>query len=250
MSMPKLAVFDLTDCEGCELQIINLKEKMLQLLEHVDIVNWRLVEESDKEGPFDVALVEGCAQTEHDIQLIKELREKTRILVALGACACIGGIPSLATGRRERRKLFDIVYGPEYKPKALDTRPIQSYVKVDFHINGCPVTLQELEKYAVRFLLGRRPRQTPFPVCMECKFRENECLLIQNKVCLGPITQGGCEAICIAEGKHCYGCHGPFIAANMEGMKTRLEEFLSDSEIDDHLSIFLRSTAEYERVYE
>ena len=101
----------------------------------------------------------------------------------------------------------------------------------------------------MKLLLGGLPKQISFPVCLECKFRENECLLIQDKICLGPITQAGCDAICIAEGKHCYGCYGPFAGANIEAMKERLSHFLTDSQIKSHFNLFLRATSEYQGIY-
>ena len=139
MSKPSMAIFDLTDCEGCELQIINLKEKFLEILEYVEITNWRLVEEMHESGSYDVAVIEGSAQTDDDIEILKNARNQATYVIALGACACIGGIPSLAGGEKERREFFDLIYGPEYKPKAKESKPIDAYIDVDFYINGCPV---------------------------------------------------------------------------------------------------------------
>jgi sulfhydrogenase subunit delta len=249
MGKPAIAVFDLTDCEGCEVQIINLKEDVLNIVEHSDIINWRLVEEEHKSGPFDVALVEGSAQTDEDISLLQQVRKQSTYLIGLGACACIGGIPSLSGDARERERLFNIVYGPQYEPKARESKPIDAYVKVDYYINGCPVNRVELERVISKLLMGGFPRQLPYPVCLECKFQGNECLLVKEKVCLGPITQAGCGAVCVTQGKRCYGCQGPYKAANLQAMQARLREFITDTEIKNHLSMFLESTPEFERLY-
>ena len=245
---PKIAIFDLTDCEGCELQIINLKDKLLTLLDKVEVTNWRLAKAKNESGPYDISLVEGSAQTQEEIDLLKDLREKTKYLIGLGACACIGGIPSIVGEKKEREHLFKLIYGPEYKPRAKTSKPINAYVSVDFYINGCPVHFPELERVLTNLLFNRLPERLGYPVCLECKFRENECLLVKDKPCLGPITQAGCQAICITEGKYCYGCQGPFKAANMKAINTRLKQFIKDREIKNYLNLFLKATKEYNKV--
>lgn len=245
MNKLKLAIFDLTDCEGCELQIINLKEKLLEILNHAEITNWRIVKEENSNGPFDIALVEGSAMTQEEIDLLKELRKKTKYLIGLGACACIGGIPSITGNKKEREKLFKLVYGKDYKPRAPESKPIDAYIPVDFYIHGCPVHFPELERVITSFLFGRFPEKLGYPVCMECKFRENSCVLIKNKPCLGPVTQAGCKAVCVTNGKYCYGCQGPTKDANIKAIKTRLKQFLSDKDIENYLNLFLKDTKEY-----
>jgi len=247
MKKIKLAIFDLTDCEGCELQIINLKEKLLTILEKVEITTWRLVKEKNSPGPFDIALVEGSAHTKEEIALLKELREKSNYLAALGSCATIGGISSIVGKAKERKKLFQLIYGPKYRPKAKTSKPIGAYIPVDFYLCGCPVSLSELERVITHLLFGRIPEKLPYPVCLECKLKENECLLIKDQPCLGPITQAGCQAICITEGKYCYGCQGPTKEANIKALKNRFSQFLKNKEIENYLSLFLKATKEYQK---
>lgn len=246
MKKTKLAIFDLTDCEGCELQIINLKDKLLAILDNAEIIAWRLLQQEKKNSePIDIALVEGAAMTSDEIRLLKDLRQKAKYVIALGACACIGGIPAISGGEKEREKLFNLVYGRNYKPKAKTVKPIDAYIPIDYHINGCPVHFPELERVITNLLFGRFPERPGYPVCLECKFRENECVLIKDKPCLGPITQAGCDAICIAEGKYCYGCQGPFKAANVKAWQKRVRTFTKDSEIKNYLNLFLNGTKEY-----
>ncbi len=248
MQKLKIAIFDLTDCEGCELQIINLKEKLLAILDNAEIINWRLIKQENDPGPMDIALVEGSAMTKEEIELLKNLRGKTKYLIGLGACACIGGIPSIVGDKKEKEKLFSLIYGKNYKPKAPESKPINTYVPVDFYIHGCPVHFPELERVITSFLFGRFPEKLGYPVCMECKFRENSCVLIKNKPCLGPVTQAGCKAICVTNGKYCYGCQGPAKDANMKVIKTRLKQFLSDEETENYLNLFLKATKEFKEV--
>jgi len=88
---PKIAIFDLTDCEGCELQFLSLKEKLLEFAEDFDIAAWRLVQPSADPLPqVDVAIVQGTVITQKDRDTLKAIRQNSKILVALGECARTG----------------------------------------------------------------------------------------------------------------------------------------------------------------
>ena len=245
----KLAIFDLTDCEGCELQIINLKEKLLTLSDKVEISNWRMAQNKNQKESFDISLIEGSVITKHEIDLIKKLRKKSKIIIAFGSCASIGGIPSIIGEKNERKKLFSKIYSKKYKPKGLEAKPIDNYIKVDYYLNGCPVSISEIERILTSFLIGKLPKAVTYPVCLECKFSENNCLLVNDKICLGPIIQGGCGAICIQEGKYCYGCQGLIKDANIKALKKRLKDFLPEKEIKNYLSMFLKNTKEFKNIY-
>ena len=58
MQKPKISIYDFTDCEGCQIKLIELKEKLLILEKRIDIVNWRLGQENNKPGPFDISLID------------------------------------------------------------------------------------------------------------------------------------------------------------------------------------------------
>src|SRR5512136_298264 len=88
---PRVAVFDFADCEGCELEIADLEEEILELLEIVDIVSFREVMKEHSDS-YDIAIVEGSIMRPMDENRLKSIRSKAKILVALGACACIGGV--------------------------------------------------------------------------------------------------------------------------------------------------------------
>ena len=236
----KLAIFDLTDCEGCEVSVINLKDNLLKVLDNVEILSWRLAQGKNKAGPFDIALIEGSAMTKDEINLLKDLREKSKVIVALGSCASIGGIPYLANDKTERKKLFKKIYGTKYKPLALEVKPLDAYIKVDYYLNGCPISPKELERIITSFLIGKFPKPIDYPVCLECKFSENNCLLVNDKTCLGPVTQAGCDAVCVSQGKYCYGCQGLVKDANIYALKNRLKDFLTKKEIENHLNLFLK----------
>jgi sulfhydrogenase subunit delta len=187
MKKPKVAIYDFTDCEGCEVKLVSLREKFLLMEKRLDIIDWRLGQEKRQFGPFDITIIEGTPITKHEIETLKKLREKSKILVGLGACACLGGIPGIID-KKEREKWYKKIYGREYKPKGIDSLPLTSYVKVDFLIHGCPVDENEIVRVIGDLLAGKTPKYRDYSVCFECKQANNKCRLLDGKPCLGPIT--------------------------------------------------------------
>lgn len=147
---PRIAIFDLTDCEGCELQFLGLKEKLLEFAQDYEIANWRLVQPSvswRSELPnIDVAIIQGTVITQPDIDLVKKVREKSKFVVAIGECARTGWIPTWIK-KEDRDKAVKYVYDENYKPKAIDALPVKNIVKVDMEIPGCPPEPALLEKF-------------------------------------------------------------------------------------------------------
>jgi len=230
---PKIAIYDLTDCEGCEVKIISLREKLLALEEKIDIVDWRLGQDKKEKGSFDICIIEGAPVTQNEIDLLKELRKESKVLIALGACASIAGIPGIMN-KKDRAEWYKKIYSPKYKPKGIDALPLSAYVNVDFMIHGCPVNENELVKIFEELLAGKKPHYRPYSVCFECKLAGNECRIINRQPCLGPITQGGCNAVCISSGSPCYGCFGIREEANINGLK----EILGEKEFKQYMSMF------------
>jgi coenzyme F420-reducing hydrogenase gamma subunit len=249
LDKPRIAVFDFTDCEGCEVEFINLKEKLLDLLGGVEIVNWRLAKEGNEPGPFDIAFIEGTPVTPHEQELLRQIRETSKYIVGLGACACTGGVPAIVDDERDREKFYKQVYPPEYKPVGTEAKPLSYYVKVDYLLNGCPVDKKEIERALCDFLAGKLPEDRDFPVCMECKISDNRCHLINDEPCLGPITRGGCGAFCITHGKHCYGCYGLVNDGNFDRMADKLSELEGEKEAERMLNMFMSESEEYKKRY-
>ena len=165
--MTKIAFFDLTDCEGCELQFLNLKEELLDFFQDFDVISWRLLQEDSLKKNYDLVFVTGSPMTPEEQRLIKAVRRNTRFLVALGSCAIMGGIPGTQVNETKRKKLVQYVYGPHYQPKATSAQPLKAYVKVDAEINGCPVDFQELKQFLTKIpsLLEKNPSPFPKGVC-------------------------------------------------------------------------------------
>jgi len=142
----KIAIFDLTDCEGCELQFLTLKEKLLELFENYEVANWRLLQEKGHKTKYDIAIVTGTPVKQSERDLLKMIRSQSKYLVALGYCATSGGIQGWVKPE-ERQKITEYVYNKKYKPLATEAKPISCYVKVDKEIPGCPANVKALEEF-------------------------------------------------------------------------------------------------------
>jgi len=233
---PRVAVFDFTGCEGCELQLANKEETLVPFLSSIEVASFREISSKDN-GAYDIAVVDGSITREDEVERLKQIRERAGILVALGSCACFGGVSRL-------KNAFDLaeanreVYGE--RPKAtLPTRSIAEVVPVDLKIPGCPVSKEEVERI-VQHLIWDVPYHFPaYPVCLECKQRFTVCLLERGQLCLGPITCAGCGAPCPAGGLGCWGCRGPAADPNYDEFFTiARERGYSEREVSERLSFF------------
>lgn len=208
MKKQKIAFFDFTCCEGCQLQVANMGEALLDILSIVDVVEFREVMSEKYDGILDAAIIEGSITTPHDIERIKKIRDRSKVLIAYGACATIGGI----NGMKNNFPLDEIrkyVYGKDFKNfDTEETKAVHQVVKVDYSINNCPVYIPELVK-VLKAVLAGIPYEVPdYAVCVECKQNENVCMYDKGIACMGPITKAGCNSWCINNGNICYGCRG------------------------------------------
>jgi len=221
---PRVAFFDFTGCEGCQLDALNLEgEELLDLVNAVDIVNFREVK-TDRQDDYDIAFVEGSITREAEIPRLKEIREKAKVVVALGACACIGGVNALKN-HMPMEEVLRIVYGDDAKNyDTIPARPVDAVVPVDYYVRGCPPVTAELVKVIKALLLGKKPDIPNHPVCVECKMAGNICVFEQGKTCLGPVTRAGCGAVCINAGRHCWGCRGLVDDPNLNSEKEVLQK--------------------------
>lgn len=204
---PRIAIFSLTSCEGCSLAILELEDQLLDLLGAVEIVNFR-EGMTERAWEIDIGLVDGAVTTPHDEEEIRHLRSCCSTLVAIGACACLGGVNTMKNPQGQDA-YGRAVYGQyaEWFPTA-DARPISAIVKVDYELPGCPMIKEEFLRLVKCVLAGRPFRLPTYPVCVECKKAGNLCLYEKGQICLGPITRAGCDAICPHFGSKCEGCRG------------------------------------------
>lgn len=206
-SKPKLAFFDFTDCEGCQLQFANMGMTLVELTQLVDIVKFREVISEDSED-YDVAVVEGSISTDNDVKRIKKIREKAKILIAMGACATTGGVNGIKN-RAPLETAKQRVYGEKAGiVNTINAMPVHKVVNVDYFINGCPVHLSEVVNVIKCVLMGKPYVVPNYAVCAECKMNENVCLYEKDQECLGALTKAGCNSWCVNNGNKCYGCRG------------------------------------------
>jgi coenzyme F420-reducing hydrogenase gamma subunit len=177
------------------------------------------------DGPYDLSLVEGSVSTPEQLDHLRRIRETSRTLVTIGACATAGGIQALRNGA-DVEELAAIVYArPDYVSTLAGATPVADHVAVDFELRGCPIDRGQLLELVSAYLAGRPPRITATSVCTECKARRVPCVLATSGTpCLGPVTQAGCGAICPAFGRGCYGCFGPCASPNTTALDAQLVE--------------------------
>jgi len=207
----RVAFFDFASCEGCQLQIANLEEEVLDLIEIVDVVSFREVmkEHSDE---YDIAVIEGSIMRPMDEERLRKIRSRSKILVAFGACACIGGVNKIRNQWSPDEVKKEVYGDADIKDNdyfnVYETKAVNEVVPVEYYIRGCPPNRDEIKKVITALAMGKKPEIPNYPVCVECKKNENECLFEQGKFCLGPITRAGCGAICPTHGSACDGCRG------------------------------------------
>jgi sulfhydrogenase subunit delta len=234
---PKVAVLKFASCDGCQLQLLNAEDELLTLAQEVDLAYFPEARTREVRGPYDVALVEGSITTPEDARRIVKVREDSRYLVTIGACAVAGGIQAL----RNWADIEDykrIVYpSPEFISALSTSTPISEHVRVDFELWGCPVDKQQLLGVIRSLLSGARPALPSYSVCMECKRRGATCVVVaRGEPCLGPVTRAGCGAVCPRMNRGCYGCFGPSDDPNIPSFTTLLQHLgLSADEIVRHL---------------
>ncbi len=205
---PKVAFFDFACCEGCQLQVANLGEALLDILNLVDVVEFREVMSEKWDDEYDLAIIEGSITTPHAEERIKKIRERSKKILAYGSCATIGGV----NGMKNNFELDEIrqsVYGKDADAfPTMPTRAVHQVIKVDYVVTGCPIYPPEFLKAIKAALEGIPYFPSDKSVCIECKFNENVCMYDRGITCLGPITKAGCNSWCINNGNICYGCRG------------------------------------------
>lgn len=236
LEKPKIGIFGFTGCEGCQLQIANKEETLADLLGSIEVMNFRLIS-LNKQDEYDIAFVEGSITTGDEVERLKKIRSQAKILVAMGACACLGGVNNL----RERFNISEMVQ-EVYGMYPIDTGPVRrvsDVVTVDIQLPGCPISKPEFEWLVQHLILGLEPQFPQYSVCVECKQRLNACVFDMGMICLGPVTRAGCNAICPRNHLGCWGCRGPAEEANYESLLQIIREHgFSEGKIAERAQFF------------
>ena len=241
---PKVAFFDFTDCEGCQLQFANMGQTFLELTELIDIVTFREIMSEDGQD-YDIAIVEGSISTDNDVKRIKKIREKAKILVAFGSCAAIAGVNGI-----KNRSSLELAKKRVYGDKAdtintIKAMPLDKVVKVDYYILNCPPYIPEIIAVLKSILMGKPYPLPNYAVCVECKMNENVCRYEKDEECMGPVTRAGCNSWCINNGNRCYACRGLVEDPAVNGAKDILLKYgLKLEDILSHFTLYNDSLGE------
>ena len=211
---PRVAVYKFTGCAGCQMELLRLEDELLDIVGKVNIVYFMMAQSREDLGPYDVCFVEGSVSTPRELEELKKIRAASKILVALGDCAATGCIPSIRN-YMSQAEVESIVYEDITPIHSFRLHGIGEYVRVDVVLPGCPPHKDLIYETITSALQGILPDLKHHPVCVECKLKENICILTSlGKACMGPVTAAGCGAICPSLGRECEGCYGPMSDAN------------------------------------
>jgi NAD-reducing hydrogenase small subunit len=151
----------LDGCSGCHMSLLDMDERLIELTAFIDIVYSPFVDTKIFPEQVDLTLVEGAVSSEEDLTRIREIRERTRLLISMGDCAVTGNVPSLRNPFGAEAVLLQ-VYG-RHAPRATVPRllscvvPVHQVVAVDAFIPGCPPSADVLYFALKELVAGRLP---------------------------------------------------------------------------------------------
>lgn len=246
----KIAFISLTACEGCQFAVLDLGEKFLELSQRADIVDMRLIREAPKiTNQFDIIFIEGNPTIPGHFKTLRKARLKTKKLIVLGNCAHLGGVWEIKN-YRDKDKIAASIYKNYQEIANQRIQAISELVKIDGFIPGCPIDGSEFLQIIYNLLENQETMIPERPVCYDCQLNEFNCLLQKNQLCFGPVTRGGCNAVCLNSSQPCWACRGLLKNIRQEtitNLLSKLREKHSDQEIKSLAEIFgLRDSIEEE----
>ncbi len=243
----RLSIEWLSGCSGCELGIVDLHEKLLEVLDEVELVRCPILMDTKDYVPAEIGLVTGSIRTDHDVHAAHAMRKACRTIVAFGTCPVYGG-PQSAAYAHTTDELLDGSFRanpstatttvPTDVPQLLEgNRPLDSEIEVDLYIPGCPPHAAFIFDGLIGLLRGREPKLGRHNVCFSCTrkmvrtdvdrirraydgaFDPQLCFLSQGCLCFGSVTLDRCLAPCMEVGVPCFSCGGPSEAIILEPQK-------------------------------
>lgn len=157
----KFATVWLDGCSGCHMSFLDLDERLIDVFTQAELVYSPLVDTKEFPPDVDVTLVEGAVSSEGDLEKIKHVRERTRILVSLGDCAVTGNVPAMRNPFG-MAAVLERGYGEQVPTESLPAllsrvRPVHQVVKVDVVVPGCPPSSDAIFWAVSELLAGRTP---------------------------------------------------------------------------------------------
>lgn len=226
---PRVGVFKFSSCDGCQLTLLDCEDALLDVAGAIDIAYFPEARTAEDTGTYDLALVEGSVTTAHEAEAIQDIRARSTKLITIGACATSGGIQALKNINDTSYFISAVYARPDFISTLDAATPISAHVPVDFELRGCPIDKGQLLDLIAATLAGRAPATAAHATCLECKRAGHVCVMVSRGLpCLGPVTHGGCGAICPGYDRGCYGCFGPKETPNTAALAARLAENGSD----------------------
>lgn len=205
---PKIGFYWCASCGGCEESVVDLAEDILFVAENVDIVFWPVAmdfKKSDLEemedGSILASMINGAVRTSENEEMARLIRKKSKLIIAYGACAHLGGIPSLAN-EFEKSEILKYVYKDapsvvnsegtvpltEFKHNSViltlpefrkTVRTLDQVIEVDYYLPGCPPTPKLLKQAVLTLLSGELPPKGTVlapdaALCEECPRKESK----------------------------------------------------------------------------
>lgn len=236
---PRIVVFSLASCFGCQVMITSIEKHLLDVLGQVDLQYWQLTSSAPLPEEYDIAVIEGAVTTEEAEQLVRKVREKARAVITVGACSNTAGIPGIAAGHYHERpsEVYETV--PEAAGAIIAPRSVPSVIDVDHRVLCCPIDPYDFVQTLQSVLYGSNYRKTSKTMCADCKHNGTTCFYAQGTLCLGMVTQAGCGARCVNLGRPCNGCAGLSVDANLDSARQACERYGVDvDEFDEALEMF------------
>ncbi|NIO00823.1 MAG: oxidoreductase [Candidatus Latescibacteria bacterium] len=204
MGKPKLALYWAASCGGCEIAVLDIEEKILEVDASFDIVFWPCAMdfkvkdvEAKADGEIDICLFNGGIRTSENEHMAKLLRQKSKVMVAFGSCAHEGCIPGLAN-LYTREGIFERIYfdtqttnNPEKVIPRPSTKvpegeleipvfnerlkPLDGVVKVDYYVPGCPPQPRQVWAVLEHLIQGKPPPPVGSVLGAENKTCCDEC---------------------------------------------------------------------------
>lgn len=228
----------LSVCGGCHVAIVDLHEKILDILGAVKIQHCPVLTDVKEYPSADVGIVTGAIRNEHDRHAALAMRKACRLLIAFGTCAVYGGIPGagmvyssdeLLDAAFKTNKTTCTKHAPTHRVDKLASKvtPLDEVIDVDLYLPGCPPHANFIFDALTNIVAGQKPKAANRNVCAGCRrkmirqpvsairnplhdFPDAEiCLLCQGYICLGSVTLDRCLAPCPNTGVACSGCAGP-----------------------------------------
>jgi len=167
----KIATVWLDGCSGCHMSLLDLDEDLLELARKAEVVYGPLVDAQVVPEGIDIALVEGAISSQDDLKKVREIRSRSRTLVAFGDCAVTSNVSSMRNtipvSALLQRVYVDGVDAAAQPPSSgvpallPQARPVHDFVTVDVHLPGCPPPPQTILAVLADLLEGRKPKLPP-----------------------------------------------------------------------------------------